>query len=107
MPPLPALSTQGGKRLGCSEPRPRMRRKVGIMGTLKIERLGGGFTGPPGVNMQSSGEQAMSALSAADQAAVEALFKRPPRSQGSSAEGNIPRYRITHTDSGRSVEVPE
>jgi hypothetical protein len=77
------------------------------MGTLKIERIGGlaGF-GLPGSKIKSSGEAATSALSADDQAAVEALF-RGPASQPSPAQARDGfRYRITRDD-GKTVEVPE
>jgi hypothetical protein len=80
------------------------------MGTLKIERIGGlaGF-GVPGSRVKSSGEQAVSALSADDQASVEALFQNPKRQQGSGLERDAFRYRITRTKGGKdqTVEVPE
>jgi len=78
------------------------------MGTLKIKRVGGlaGF-GLPGSKLKSSGEQAMSALSAADQ--VEAMFRNPERQTGSGQERDASRYRITRTVNGKeqTVEVPE
>jgi len=48
------------------------------MGTLKIERIGGlaGF-GTSGSRVKSSGESSISALSAGDQASVDALFRDP------------------------------
>jgi hypothetical protein len=80
------------------------------MGMLKIERIGGfaGF-GLPGSRLRSSGEQAMSALSAADQAAVEAMFRNPGRQAGSGQERDTFSYRITRTVNGKeqTVEVPE
>jgi len=80
------------------------------MSTLKIERIGGlaGF-GVPGSRLSSSGEQAMSALSAADQAAVEDLFSNPQRHKGSGQERDAFRYRITRNRNGQdeTVEVPE
>lgn len=80
------------------------------MGTLKIERIGGlaGF-GLPGSRLRSSGEQAISALSAAEQAVVEELFKNPSRHQGSGQERDTFRYRITRSKDGRdeTIEVPE
>jgi len=80
------------------------------MGTLKIERIGGvaGF-GLPSSRVKSSGEQAVSALSADDQAKVEALFNNPERHQGSGLEGDVFRYRITRMSKGKSqtIEVPE
>ena len=47
------------------------------MSTVKIEKIGGlaGF-GLPGSRLKSSGETAVSALSPADQAWVEASFQR-------------------------------
>jgi uncharacterized protein YbbC (DUF1343 family) len=81
------------------------------MGTLKIERIAGGFTGAgaPNSRIKSSGEQAMSALSTDDQATVEALFGNPEGHQGSTQQGNVPRYRITRTVNGKdqTVVVPE
>jgi hypothetical protein len=80
------------------------------MGTLKIERIGGlaGF-GVPGSKVKSRGEQAVSALSTADQASVEALFQNPNRQQGSGLERDAFRYRITRMVNGKNqtVEVPE
>jgi hypothetical protein len=80
------------------------------MGTLRIERIGGlaGFS-LPGSRLRSSGEQATSALSAADQALVEDLFRNPERHKGSGQERDAFRYRITRTKDGRdeTVEVPE
>jgi hypothetical protein len=80
------------------------------MGTLKIERIGGlGGFGLPGSRISSSGEQAISALSAADRALVEALFQNPERHQGSGQERDAFRYRITRIIDGKNqtVEVPE
>ena len=80
------------------------------MGTVKIEKTGGlaGF-GLPGSKIKSSGETEISALSRADQAWVEALFQKPPRSQQAGNERDTHRYRITRTKNGRdqTVEVPE
>jgi hypothetical protein len=80
------------------------------MGMLKIERIGGfaGF-GLPGSKLKSSGQQAMSALSAADQATVEAMFRNPGRQTESGQERDAFRYRITRTVNGKeqTVEVPE
>jgi hypothetical protein len=78
------------------------------MGTLKIERVGGlaGF-GLPGSKIRSIGEQSISALSPADQAAVEALFQNPPPQE--KQQPDTFRYRITRTVKGKkqTVEVPE
>jgi len=80
------------------------------MGMLKIEKIGGlaGF-GLPGSRIKSSGESAISALSAADQAWVEASFQKPPRSQKEGNERDTHRYRITRTRDGheQTIEVPE
>jgi hypothetical protein len=80
------------------------------MGTLKIERIGGlaGF-GLPDSRIQSSGEQAMSALSPADQALVEGLFEHRPDRQKSSAERDSFRYRLSREKEGQvqTVEIPE
>ena len=80
------------------------------MGTVKIEKIGGlaGF-GLPGSRIKSSGETATSALSPADQAWVEALFQKPPRSQEVGNERDTHCYRITRTKNGRdqTIEVPE
>jgi hypothetical protein len=79
------------------------------MGTLKIERIGGlgGFS-TPGSRVKSGGEQAMSALSAEDRAAVEALFGKK-RQQGPGQNRDTFRYRITRIVDGKSqtIEVPE
>jgi len=80
------------------------------MGVLIVERLGGlaGF-GLPGSRLQSRGEQSIAALSPADQAAVEALFRNPVPSPGSGQERDGFRYRITRSVKGHdeAVEVPE
>lgn len=80
------------------------------MGTLKIERVGGlaGF-GLPGSRIKSSGEHAIAALSAADQALVEALFQKPAAQHKPGQERDAFRYRITRTKDGQehTIEVPE
>jgi Emfourin len=80
------------------------------MGTLKIERLGGlaGF-GLPGSKLKSSGEQDIAALSTADQASLEALFRDPAAAKGSKHAADTFRYRLTRTKEGKdqTVEVPE
>jgi hypothetical protein len=81
-----------------------------VMDTLKIRRIGGfaGF-GLAGSKLQSSGEQAISELSAADRAAVEALFRDPRTRRESGKERDTFRYQITRTVEGQdqTVEVPE
>jgi hypothetical protein len=80
------------------------------MSTLKIERIGGlaGF-GLPGSRLRSIGEQAVAALSAADQALVDDLFRNPERHKGSGQERDGFRYRITRNRNGQdeTVEVAE
>jgi hypothetical protein len=79
------------------------------MGTLKIERIGGlGGFGLPGSKVKSGGEAAMSALSADDRAAVEALFGKK-RQQGPGQNRDSFSYRITRVVDGKNqtVEVPE
>jgi hypothetical protein len=80
------------------------------MSTLKIERIGGlaGF-GLPGSRLRSIGEQAVSALSAADQALVDDMFRHPERHKGSGKERDAFRYRITRNRNGQdeTVEVAE
>ncbi len=80
------------------------------MGTLKIERIGGfaGF-GVAGSKIKSGGEQAVSALSADDRAAVDALFNNPERYARSGSQPDVFRYRITRISNGKNetVEVPE
>jgi hypothetical protein len=78
------------------------------MGTLKIERIGGlaGF-GMTGSKIKSSGEAAISALSADDQASVEALFRGPASQPGPAQARDGIRYRITRATDGKTVEVPE
>ena len=80
------------------------------MNMLKIEKVGGlAGMGLPGSKLKSSGEQQMSALSADDQASVEALFRDPKARQESPHMRDGFRYRITRTVDGKeqSVEVPE
>jgi len=80
------------------------------MSTVKVEKIGGlaGF-GLPGSKLKSSGETAISALSPADQAWVEAVFQKPRGSQKAGNERDAHCYRITRTKNGRdqTVEVPE
>ncbi len=80
------------------------------MGRLKIERIGGlaGF-GLPGSKLKSTGEQDIEALSAADRAAVEALFHGKAQPQKPGPERDAFRYRLTRDKNGQdeTVEVPE
>lgn len=81
------------------------------MGIVKIERIGGlgGFGGP---HLKSRGECSLADLSAADRAAVDALFASQGKTR--TVPGNAQMrdgfsYRISRqTPSGtRTVEVPE
>lgn len=81
------------------------------MSTIKIEKIGGlgGFGGP---NLKSRGERSYAELSAADQAAVDALFAPKPKSRGAAANPQMRdgfSYRISRqTATGvETVEVPE
>jgi hypothetical protein len=83
------------------------------MDRLLIEPLGGlaGFGGPRGSGgpkVKARGEVALSALSPADQAAVQSLFVQGSQSAPQGA-GDMIRYRITRqTQAGsESVEVPD
>jgi hypothetical protein len=80
------------------------------MGKLKIEKVGGfaGF-GLPGSKLQSSGEQAISALTPADRSSVETLFRNPKGHGTSDLAPHAFRYRITRTMGGKNetVEVSE
>ena len=65
--------------------------------------------GLPGSKIESTGEQAISALSVDDQASVEALFQKPAHQQKPQQERDAFRYRITRIVKGQrqTVEVPE
>ena len=80
------------------------------MSTVKVEKIGGlaGY-GLPRSRLKSSGETAISALSPADQAWVEASFQKPPHAHEAGNERDTHRYRITRTKNGRDqiIEVPE
>jgi hypothetical protein len=80
------------------------------MSMLKIEKIGGlAGMGLPGSKLKSSGEQSMSALSADDQASVEAMFRDPKAHREAPHMRDGFRYRITRTVDGKeqTVEVPE
>jgi hypothetical protein len=81
------------------------------LSTIKIEKIGGlgGFGGP---NLKSRGERSYAELSAADQAAVDALFAPKPKARGAAANPQLRdgfSYRISRqTATGiETVEVPE
>ncbi len=77
------------------------------MALLLIERTGGlaGFGGP-GAHVRSRGQKEWAALSAADQATVDQLFRHPIADDGQVRDGF--RYRITRTTAGgnKTIEVP-
>ena len=78
------------------------------MDRIQIERTGGfaGF-GLPGSHVQSRGEMALSELSPADRAAIDALFESKSGVASPTPDGF--RYRITRqTASGtQTIEAPE
>ncbi len=78
------------------------------MDRIHIERTGGfvGF-GLPGSHVQSRGEMALSELSPADQAALDALFDSKGGAEPPMPDGF--RYRITRQTAGgtQSIEAPE
>ena len=81
------------------------------MAVIKIERFGGlaGF-GLPGSHVASRGEIRSSDLSAPDQQAVEALFKRYGKGKKQGRESLVRddfRYRISRGDGEQTIEVPE
>jgi Emfourin len=73
---------------------------------VKVERVGGlaGFGGP---RLQSAGEVALSALSAKDRKAIEAMFRGAARAGAGKPDGFV--YRITRRSRGvtKTVEVSE
>jgi hypothetical protein len=73
---------------------------------VKVERVGGlaGFGGP---RLKSAGEVAMSALSAKDREAIEAMFRGTARAGAAKPDGF--GYRITLRSGGvaKTVEVSE
>jgi len=73
---------------------------------VMVERVGGlaGFGGP---RLKSAGEVAMSALSAEDRKAIEAMFRGAARPGAGKPDGFV--YRITRRSGGvtKTVEVSE
>ena len=73
---------------------------------LMVERVGGlaGFGGP---RLKSAGEISMSALSAKDREAIEAMFRGAARAGSGKPDGFV--YRITRRSGGvvKTVEVSE
>ena len=79
------------------------------MTVLHIERLGGlPGIGTPRSALRSCGEIAMAALSQADRAAIDDLFRNPPRA-GPSAVRDAFRYRLTREGvaGAETIEVAE
>ena len=79
------------------------------MTVLRVERLGGlpGIGGPRS-HLRSCGEIALSDLSPADRAAIENLFRNPPRPAPSALRDAF-RYRLSRDGAAgaETVEVPE
>ena len=92
---------------GVSGPQP-LSRKADEADRVTVERVGGfaGFGGP-GSHLKSAGEVAMSALSAADRKAIEAMFRGPARAGAAKPDAFV--YRITRRVSGavKTIEVGE
>jgi len=79
------------------------------MTVLHVERLGGlPAIGTPRSPLRSCGEIALSELSQADRAAIEELFRNPPRAAASAVRDAF-RYRISRegASGAETVEVPE
>jgi hypothetical protein len=79
------------------------------MTVLHVERLGGlPSIGTPRSPLRSCGEIALSALSQADRAAIEALFRNPPRAAPSAVRDAF-RYRLSREGvaGAETIEVPE
>jgi hypothetical protein len=78
------------------------------MTVLHVERLGGlPGIGTPRSALRSCGEIAFSDLSPTDRAAIDELFRNPPRAVASAVRDGF-RYRISRgSESGETVDVPE
>ena len=79
------------------------------MTVLHIERLGGlPGIGTPRSALRSCGEIALSDLSQADRAAIEDLFRNPPRAAAPTVRDGF-RYRLSRgaASSAETVEVAE
>ena len=73
---------------------------------VKVERVGG-LAGFGGSRLKSAGEVAMSALSAEDRKAIEAMFRGAARAGAAKPDAFV--YRITRRVSGevKTIEVSE
>jgi emfourin len=79
------------------------------MTVLHVERLGGlPAIGTPRSHLKSCGEIALSALSPADRAALDDLFRKPPHAAASAVRDAF-RYRISRdgASGAETIEVPE
>ena len=79
------------------------------MTVLHVERLGGlPGVGTPRSPLRSCGEIALSELSQADRAAIDELFRNPPRAAASAVRDGF-RYRISRGGAAvaETVDVPE
>jgi hypothetical protein len=79
------------------------------MTVLHVERVGGlPGVGTPRSALRSCGEIALNDLSQADRAAIDALFRNPPRAAASAVRDAF-RYRISRdgASGAETVEVPE
>ena len=79
------------------------------MTVLHVERLGGlPGIGSPRSHLRSCGEIAVGDLSQADRAAIDDLFRNPPRAAPSAVRDAF-RYRISRDGAAgaETVEVPE
>ena len=73
---------------------------------VTVERVGG-FAGFGGSRLKSGGEVAMSALSAADRKAIDAMFRGPARAGAAKPDAFV--FRITRRVGGvaKTIEVSE
>jgi len=79
------------------------------MTVLRIERLGGlPGIGTPRSALKSCGEILLSDLSQAERAAIDNLFRNPPRA-GPSVARDAFRYRLSRDGAAgaETIEVPE
>jgi hypothetical protein len=75
------------------------------MTVVHVEKLGGlPAIGSPRSALRSCGEIALSDLSKADRAALDALFRNPPPAAPSAVRDGF-RYRITR--GADTIEIPE